>query len=213
MLLTEIVSTDRIVRTKGVPDIKGEPLGSGLFAKVYPGRKTNTVIKVARVDSPKDGYIEFIREVLNNPHNPFFPRIYNAKLYLPEQSDDYYFVVEMEKLRPLMSDQLKDAAPHILSQLHVDFEKFIQETGLLKKHEQRSGLDQRIGSVLDKIFSNPQLLGKIRKHTNNEQLAEAISAYMRLLKNHQHDMHEENIMVRLTNVGPQLVFTDPVAST
>lgn len=147
MLLNEITSTDKIIKAKGLPRIHGKKLGEGLFAEVYEGRKTNTVIKVADLNSPSDAYINFIRDALQNQNNPFFPRIYNAKLYDQDAADPqdagkrpksgrvppglrgYTLIVEMEKLLPLNHPKIIHALPHtienILASAGIEIDEFV----------------------------------------------------------------------------------------
>lgn len=224
MLLNEIVSTDKIIKVKGTPKIPGEPIGEGYFAKVYPGRKTNTVIKVANAQNPDDAYINFIREAMDHQDNPFFPRVYNAKIYKtdPDQNLERYknltkyefvFVVETERLIPLTSEKIYDSIPHILEQLGIKADELISDTGQAdKRRDYDQDSEERHFILSTKLNAAFEEIEQLKHMTDNQQFIEALNAVERLhQKGHNVDMHAANAMVRLTSTGPQLVLTDPVA--
>jgi hypothetical protein len=117
--------------------------------------------------------------------NPFFPRIYKAKIYKDEENL-YALRVEMEKLISLYDPKMIDTAPHIFRQLGLSF-----------------------GSHDRNDWNNPAYVKDVIESTNNPKFAEALRILSPYFQKFSSDLHKKNMMVRLTGSGPQLVITDP----
>ena len=98
--------------------------------------------------------------------------------------------------------------------------------------EEQKERDQRVtrhktlgdlGDVLWKRFRTPEGRAKLIQATDNPQLKLALKLTHDILEKHagqsgkggmvmKGDLHDSNIMVRLTSHGPQLVITDPVVT-
>lgn len=197
MLLTELVDLEKIRKTKHSIDpflfperMAGktkEELGSGVSAVAFKSKKPNTVSKISYHSSPNDGYIQYIKAIHKNQNNPFFPRIYNAKLYQGESDDLYALYVEMEKLIPLKNERMIETAPHLFDQVGLDWDRHRPED-----------------------WNNPQKIREVIQSTKNPKFAEALRILSPFMVKFGSDLHRNNIMVRLTGAGPQLVITDPV---
>lgn len=85
-----------------VQERKARQIGRGYFGTVFSAPKEKGVIKVCR-DS---AYLAFIAAIIKFQNNPWFPRIYSATLYYPED-DPWYLVVEMERLTKGSNAQLR----------------------------------------------------------------------------------------------------------
>lgn len=202
MLLTELVDLDRIRTTKRSTDPSTFPermagknkeeLGSGVSAVAFKSDKPNTVNKVSYHSNPNDGYIKYIKEIMKKKDNPFFPRIYNAKIY--KEGNQYALYMQMEKLLPLPIPSDENPSP----KLEGMGERLFSNLGLDWKYYSRE------------IWEDPRKLVKLAKETNNPQFAEAIKVIYPLTLRYGSDLHRKNFMIRLTGVGPQLVVTDPV---
>lgn len=219
----EMVGKIPVVHSKGVPFPKGGDdksyIASGAQARVYlpPSLKnTNSIVKVANIRANNvrnDGYVQFINEVLNRPNNPFFPRIYSAKIYEDKQGRSY-FVVVMEKLHPVKRGNLREAAAALFQQLGITLDE-------IKKFRERQGRDTEIDSDysvpdlsfdVGRMFANPGFVEYLLKQSNNEYFHEAMNVVEKVTQGSgiRIDLHTENWMVRLTGHGPQLVMIDPV---
>lgn len=200
-------------------------LGVGLEASAYdhpthPGAILKYV-NIKEDDPNENAQVSFVHLALENKDNPFFPRIYRAKV-IPLKDNPrglpYQMVIEMEKLYPLFGNKIRDVLPHILENLgikpkhianlmkkgmtdpNVDMEKW-------HKTKKGTGLFYAFVDMMD----NWDTLEKMAQMTKIPELTDAINK----LQNWQHnyglstDLHHGNFMFRLTSVGPQLVFTDP----
>jgi len=183
--------------------ISSSMIGDGTQAKVYQHPKNpNAVIKLASIagDPKTDPYVKFIKIALAHQDNPFFPRIYSAKMYA--SNDEKWWqnignfntlVVTMEKLHQITKNNKK---------LHdVVLDNFqLQGVDILNVYDLYDYFKSRSKRLL------------LARHTKNPKLREALRLLEPILKDEQNtvDMHYNNWMMRLTGVGPQLVIVDPV---
>lgn len=79
-------------------------IGRGLFGTVLASRSGKIVYKVCR-DS---AYLAFVTAILEYQDNPWFPKIYSASVYYPDD-EPWYFVVAMERLRKGTEKELRAA--------------------------------------------------------------------------------------------------------
>jgi len=165
-------------------------LGAGMQAAAYKHPHIpNTVIKTAKVSDPeRDGYVKFVKLVIDHQDNPFFPKIYNAVLRkLPHE--EYELIVQMERLHKLSSRELFDITPQLFARLGIKLED--------------------LEDMWD-YLNDPDVWRYLIENTKNPKFAEALELLLSadpLLRTH--DLHVGNWMVRLTSVGPQLVIIDP----
>jgi hypothetical protein len=162
-----------------------EEIGLGRTAVTFKSKKPNTVIKTSYHKSLDDPYITYLKTVQAHQDNPFFPRIYKAKIYKDEENL-YALRVEMEKLISLYDPKMIDTAPHIFRQLGLSF-----------------------GSHDRNDWNNPAYVKDVIESTNNPKFAEALRILSPYFQKFSSDLHKKNMMVRLTGSGPQLVITDP----
>lgn len=175
-------------------NITSRKIGSGAQGVAYKHPKQpNVIIKTAKMKDPQtDAYANFIRMVLKHQDNPFFPRIYSAKIYNTPNSNDYTMVVTMEKLYPIYRNPKLD---------DIVIDNF-----------QLQGIDIKNVIHLFDYLIIPKNRHMIAKKTRNPKLREALELLEPFFKspNMFMDMHHGNWMMRLTGVGPQLVILDPV---
>ena len=206
-----------------------DELGSGFFGTVYdePESKTGvgTARKVSTLDRDEmtaDGYYAYINKIMdlkNETNNPYLPQVYDAKVVKPKSvGSEPYFELELEKL-----SKWEDLSGN---QLEAILEKMLDESFENKKKLQdvlkflgHSGASDTIDEWLMFIIlyfirftiKNPNfsLMGmKIR----DPQLLEVTDMLRYLSKSgYGMDLHDQNIMVRNTKYGPQLVITDPLS--
>lgn len=217
MLLKELVDLERIRTTKQSLDphtfperVAGKqknlklgketkPLGSGVSAVAFPGKKPGTTNKTSYHSSPNDGYIQYIKTIQKHQDNPFFPRIHHAKIY--KENDTYALNMQVEKLVPLQHPKMIKTAPHIFRQLGLDWSQYGED---VSTEETPSWKYKR------EIWEDDKKINEMIANTNNPKFAEAIKVLAPFMKQFGSDLHLGNFMVRLTGSGPQLVITDPV---
>lgn len=202
MLLTEIKrapikskTTEQVFDPADFPD-RFEPIGSGVGSGLQDSRiyldkqHPSRVVKVVDIMDTSDSYLVYIRMVEAHQNNPFFPRIYGYKVY--DRDTHYKLVVFMEKLVPLNKLD-EDVAAQILSSIGIEY----------------------VGSFtydhsLAKIMKDPKYREQLKQSTRYPKFKEALRLLEPLFKKYIGDLHIENLMVRLTSVGPQIVITDPL---
>lgn len=171
-------------------------LGTGSQGRVFDRKtKPNMVTKVFGVNNPeKDGSIQFIKLASQHPNNPYFPRFANLRFYrkpfnlsFPNatvvNSYNLTAAVDIEKLVPVTHPKVVD----IMTQK-------LQDAGVLM-----SGEELKDWFNMDRI--NPEAI-------RDDNLKEAILLIRKISP--FTDTKADNLMVRLTSTGPQLVLVDPI---
>ena len=202
------------------PSERGNQIGKGRQAKVFEfPNKPGTVIKHVSVkeDFKTDVHANFINLAIKHQDNPFFPKIYNAKIYTNKGKfgaehapGEKTLVVQMEKLHPMNKSNISDSAQHLLYSIGIDNSKprgpETEEDPNPINNVQRS---MDIDAVLRRAFEDSTKRMEIAENTKNPHLAKAIYALEPLFQSYDNDILIQNLMLRLTSTGPQLVFTDP----
>ena len=171
----------------------GSGVGSGLQnSQVYLDKQDpNRVLKVVSIRDLSDPYLAYIRMVESHQNNPFFPRINWYKVY--QQPDNSYLLyVFMEKLVPLSKFD-PEVIKGVLSSIGIEY------TGNL-----------RIDFSLRQIMKNPKYRKNLKQSTQYPKFQEALRLLEPMFRKFGNDMHIENLMARLTSIGPQIVITDPL---
>lgn len=206
MLLFEIIDTEKVTTNcdfnfSGL----GNEIGEGGYAKAYKSKDNiHHVVKVANLSGMGDPYLSFIRILLRNQDNPFFPRIYSAKICkTPTNASDFFitpniFIVEMETLMPLNKKVIEESSRYLLKQAGFEFS---DEDDF-----------RRISRIILDSTSTNEKRHELRERSKNPQFVKALDALEFLFNRHMVDTHSDNWMIRLTQFGkPQLVIIDPVA--
>lgn len=187
---------DDIYKKAPHPKVMGDPnvhhLGSGSFASAYTHKDNpHDIWKSSRHMSADghdiDGFYYYLKalESFKGNTNPYFPRFRNIRIN--KRGNKMQYTVQVEKLFPL-SSLYEDEAKALLRRMYI-----------------HPALDDTIvGAINDAVFK-PKLI-------KDEQLLEAGRFIRRVMKKYKldDDMHLENIMVRRTPYGAQLVITDPL---
>jgi hypothetical protein len=143
--------------------------------------------------------------IKSHQNNPFFPKIHGIRIYDVDQfdgktDDGYEYSVDshlmlyvwMEKLHPLKSLD-EDHVRQLLSIVGIDYQGQMQDDMSLR-NTFRYGENRR----------------DLQQKTIIPKFKEALRVLEPMFKKFGQDVHIENIMVRLTGVGPQLVIVDPL---
>jgi len=190
---------------------KNDPkvLGSGNFSKVRTTSDPHLVKKSSvetTTGNPEkdDSYWDFIDFLLKNKlwENPYFPRVYK-KTSMHGKEDTSHHSVVMEKLEPISNAEHDD----LLAIIRKSFnEKGREEIKNRYSEERGYKLPDSIAKILDDAVHRGNL-----SFIKDEQLEKALKI-LNLYAKHSKvgvDIHSENIMVRRTPVGLQLVISDP----
>lgn len=191
--------------------------------KIFPDLKT--------FDDP---YVDFVTKLMNDRRaqdNPFLPQFYSIK-FKRVREDIYSYAVEMEKLEHMLPEEeltstitvdealaeLKNRPQSQLSQMITMLSNLIN----LSKEELIKAADDKFyhqhyfyvsylwAVIQDEIGRKVHGKAGSNVKITNKRFLEAIM----LLKRYFHegmslDIHANNVMIRRTPYGPQLVITDP----
>jgi hypothetical protein len=189
-------------------------IGSGAFGRAYSStspKRINQIKKVGRAGDinkstnvksvEEDGYLSYISTVYklaqSGDNNPFFPRIFNLKIFRNEDGFLSYNL-DMEKLVSLDSEHVPDL---LLSQYYEEL-----TTGMAGA---RSASPAReIAMMLDNAIQYGDF-SQIRDKSLKKALA--VVGSVRARGSFMPDLHAGNIMLRITGNKPQLVILDPIA--
>lgn len=218
----------RLKRQSELEKTQGE-LGSGFFGTVYdePESKTGvgTARKVSTFDRDEmtaDGYYAYINKIMdlkNETNNPYLPQVYDAKVVKPKSAgSEPYFELELEKLskwEDLSGNQLRAILEKMLDESFENESKLLDVLKFLGHSGASDTIDEWIMYIIlyfiRNTIKNPNfsLMGmKIR----DPQLLEVTDMLRYLSKSgYGMDLHDQNIMVRNSKYGPQLVITDPLS--
>lgn len=191
--------------TNDIQDKRSKRIGKGARASVFKHPKDpSKVVKYVQIydDNPRnDAYVQYVDLAMKNRDNPFFPRIYKAKMVRHANRESAYtLVLTMEKLQPLANlDDINDKLEFSTSQL-------IKRLGIPISNPVSGVYD------LDYWLNDASNRNNLKRETKNPQLKQALELMEPFWRVHMNDLHNENFMVRLTKSGPQLVFVDPFES-
>jgi len=181
-------------------------IGHGHFSSVAPDDDPHFVNKRSvRVVNPKDthdAYWGYVYYIIKNKlwQNPYFPRIYDVKRIV-DKDGKMHFTAKMERLEPFDSDDIEGTVLPLVRRI------FTEEA---RKHFRLSGRASLKVILLKVILDSMRHEGYL-KYIKDDQLVDAIKK----LKDYRNkywvdlDLHQNNVMIRRTPYGPQLVFTDP----
>lgn len=225
MLLEELINPEiknrKINKFTNIPDNKNV-LGSGFFSRVYKDKDPHLVTKSTKTDAYNletyDVYWYYIRKIVEskiNEHNPYFPRVYGVtsyKLKSPTNKIDAKSEMrnaKIEKLESLHSfNRDKELLIPIL--LRIRNKKYLMK--YLNTDENFSdinGLD--IMTFITGFVRDDIALRNDDEHIDDKLYLQAIKFIRNISKKaYNVDIHMDNLMIRRTPYGLQLVITDPL---
>jgi hypothetical protein len=199
--------------------------GGGVYAHVYAHKKRpGSVLKVGKYSTrlpEEDAYLGYINLLANNDRmasNPYFPRVYDVKIY-PYESEyartkewTGEYVVEMEELQ-----SIEDLSVEEVNMLGNRMFKYWKQRGSEIAHDMFSYLpsNMQIPAALIAMIReavNQYSSTDFEYQIKDKKLTEAVMLLRELISKGyiEEDLHINNVMIRRTSVGPQLVITDPV---
>jgi hypothetical protein len=209
-------------------DLRSSPrhkiMGKGANSFVYQDKedteKLNTVTRIGSAEDYDDmgykTYIEFLQARPKLRSNPYLPRIHGVT------GKDGVIQYDVERLHPF--DTEKIASVEVL--LAVAERAFVDSTVRRMRHEAENNTEyDAIEDLRSDIVHNIRgLIGRgngsnidrmvmLKENVKDPMLIQAIQVITYLLKYNQqrvNDVHQGNVMWRITGTMPQLVITDPL---
>lgn len=189
--------------------------GEAAYGRVYDlPRETNSVLKIARHPESKiemDGYFSFAKRIMHM-ENPYFPKIDELNQKLVSGNGEPYYTVKMERLHRLSDlsvDEIHAVLSRIFGRMLSDEE---QKQFLLKNTQSQQRKRPDVWQIALATFMERAVQDDaLTKQLQDAELVQALKMLRVFWKNHHYldiDNHD-NIMVRRTPYGAQLVFTDP----
>jgi hypothetical protein len=190
------------------PDSEDSALDKGHFAYVTPDDDAHLINKINKnptyhTNHASDPYYAYIKTVADNnlaSSNPYFPRIYEINAG-PGIKTQY----KMEKLQPytdFTNDEFLNIGKKIINNFSENYQKRCKF----------AGYDIYVFTAIKQI---------IEKSLNHNDFRDIKDPYLKqalhLIKNIKikldavYDIKPDNIMIRMSKYGPQLVITDPLA--
>lgn len=191
-------------------DVNFKQIGSGYFATAHSHKdEPGTVRKVVKgtIDGLKhDAYFKYLIMLAKKgrmEENPYFPKVYNIELYRT-RTGRFVYAVDMERLHHLDSTSPEDLTALKKRMFHSAADTF-QQRLRIKEQTPRNQIIFLINDVL--VGRLPETLIK------DSYLRHAIKLLKQMVttKGTEPDIHDENIMLRKSPFGSQLVFSDPLA--
>jgi len=178
-----------------------EILGQGVEAVVYKTKDSPNVIKALGTHLKDVNEIPFVKYILMSlkysNENPYFPKVYDIKKY-ETSSGTSFPIIYTFKMEPLVHlDKLSD------KEMLVLWNKTFTE------HRDIPPSTKSFSKRLETAYYASNYGKDVVKEENLSKVLKLISK-ARHITNSQTDIHDQNIMVRRTSQGPQLVITDPL---
>lgn len=199
--------------------VSGDLVGQGVQARAY-NAGMGMVNKVVVLDDElglQDPAVKFLDIILQHQDNPFFPKIYHARVYRDKEGIlDPILLVQMEKLIPITDEKIRDSVAGLFDQLGIGTKEL---SPAFKKHV--SKYDKSTKKILSKtsalssklmnaaMAGDSRAIARLGSRSKNPQFREAIKLLAPTMAQEGSDLHHGNWMVRLTGSGPQLVIIDP----
>lgn len=199
---------------------RGDPYG--FFSSIEQDEEPHTVTKTAHNPNASmiDSFWQYLEEIekrdlMNNPH---FPRFYIKKEII-DKGGSLKNAVQMEKLEPLNSMSLEEATG-LFERYFGDPRNNKVLDALLNKVERKdlTGLKEKPINSFLRIFSGyveASIVANREAMIQDDTLKEAVIELKKikstLSKAALWDINIDNMMIRRTPHGSQLVFTDPFA--
>lgn len=171
-------------------------LGNGASAIVVQSKSPHQMDNVERLSSGEDGTSAYLQAIANVPavhDNPFLPKVRSVR-----RAEGVMSVVA-ERLHPYDSKKL-----FTQPLIQAVWEQITSEPFPTDPAEQMVCIDALIETS---IFKG------VNKYVHNEQFKQAIEFIRAVRKRFggYPDIHEGNLMWRMTGTMPQLVITDPLS--
>jgi hypothetical protein len=186
-------------------------LGSGAYSTAI--ERDNAPGEITKVSKPirdlkEDGYFRYLTTILREQRlqgNPYLPKIYKVKIYR-DKDGLFFYILNMEKLyniRSASEEELEAMVDKAFNEVPVEEDNYTSK---------KEALLLSLSNYIEQCIRKDDV-----KNIKDDDLHDAmvfISEAQRSgrTRGSRHlDIHDGNIMMRRTSVGPQLVLTDPLA--
>lgn len=205
---TKTQNTNRIIPTKLPTGL--QYINAGTEAVVYQNKKPSAqgmiikTIQNSSHSSEQNGTIQYLIRG-NDANNTLIPVVYNIKQI--QIGDRYTFTIQMEKLQPLTDRDVTDSLlcqallSSLLNPTDVDNPMHFDDT-------------ETFGELVSDILSGTATT--VNVYGVERTISKFAIQFRHLLHDisqttgYDLDIHDDNIMIRRTSVGAQLVITDPL---
>jgi len=209
------------------PDI--DALGTGAFASAYRHKDTpHDVTKGSKAQSDPDGWQVLFTALAKDEDaqaNPYSPRYRSINQF--KQNDDYAvdpkqsYVVKVEALEPYanLSDKEREMLVNKIFDEHgPDVINHYWEERLRKlrvpnpRGREQNFPGEKFAWAIRACLEGDTWEDELRWAIQDKKFLEAIEFLQETAKNanYEFDLHRENMMIRRTSVGVQLVLNDPL---
>jgi hypothetical protein len=211
MRLVEIIDTEYIDTQFVSPKKKDTEtkIGSGRYSTVSKADdfSVNKKYKRKKKNIDTDPYYIYVKTISDNKlaeKNPYFPRIYSVKSNrVDDENNRPDFNMEiLTPISDISSDIIYNIGKHIMANA-VTYDLNFQF--YLSNHKNVIGV---ITTTMNRALHSKNL-----DEIKDSMLKNALKVIMNIRDKYPQcrpDIHPDNIMVRLTPHGPQIVLTDPL---
>jgi hypothetical protein len=229
MKLNEIFDTE--IKHRNVPDyqengeapyeryarLEDDPT-AGLYSQVKPTKNNPFTVTKTTFDPVKDlekndGYFYYINEIKNSkqaPENPYFPRVYEVRVYKDSQGRAK-FKAQIETLirgDEVSEEELKALGERIFEDFDKALERNASNKAIFRKHETHTTKQKYLHTISMLLNDSMYHQGYI-KDPHLKAAAKFIDDLQRKNKHIDLDIHDQNFLFRRGKYGIQLVITDP----
>lgn len=207
------------------PDI--ENLGTGAFASAYRHKDNpHDVTKGSKATHIPDGWQALFTALSKDEDaqsNPYFPRFRSINKFIGNYNDEgeprQSYVVKVEALEPyknLSEAERKMLANKIFNEHGKDVINHYWEEENRRTRRPNPGGEIRAGEkfawAIRACLENDTWADELRWQIEDKKFEQALEFLQKTAKetDYEFDLHSENMMVRRTSVGPQLVLNDPL---
>jgi len=198
------------------PDI--EVLGTGAFASAYRHKDNpQDITKGSKATKVPDGWQALFTALSKDKEaqaNPYFPRFRSINKFKGKGEmygdDRESYVAKVEALEPysnLSKEEREMLMSKIFNEHGIDVAKhYIEEPRAFNKP------GWFLAAAVRACLEGDTWEDELRWQIEDEKFKEAIEFLQKVAdeENYEFDLHSNNLMVRRTSVGPQLVLNDPL---
>ena len=213
-------STSGIIQSPNLKYIANGVQAIAYYHKTHP----NTVVKVAAVSGENDPVWQFLRICINHPNNPYFPKVFNHKVFnlktiTPEEEEYLETIPEFEYL-PIydnMKMQIVIVTEHLDEISISEFDAAIDTIGVRpiinsakKALQPKTRYALSTEMLWSKLMDNAAGRKYLRQYSKDKHFSDAVRLLSPLLASGRMyaDLHLGNIMLRKDG---HIVFNDPLA--
>jgi hypothetical protein len=215
-------STSGVLKSPKLQFIAAGCQAIAYYHKTHP----NTVVKVAAVSGEGDPIWQFLRICINHKNNPYFPKIFNYKIFnlsaITDEEEEYLENDPAFEYLPIHDNrkmQILMVTEHLNEITEAQFEQSLNKLGLDKlieftKRQWQPSYSYPLTTEMIWQMLMDKSIGRkyLRSKSNDKYFSDAIRLLSPLIATGRMyaDVHLGNMMLRKDG---HLVFNDPLAIT